>query len=151
MLVYTEVFTSFIIIMAIAMIVTINNHSDIRIARKTSGLRATAVFAACSAGGVLFGPVGLAIGASVGGATAIKMTRKNTKSLVEFVNGLSKKQKKKLVKKVKEDVSRIDIGGKKKDILSWICQHDKVPIIVVQTVMNYIKQDLDMRIIENKK
>lgn len=138
---------------AIIMILTNNNHNNIRIARKTSGLGATAVFAACSAGGVLFGPVGLAIGASVGGATAIKMTLKNTKSLVEFLNGLSKKQKKKLVKNVKEDVSRIYIGGKKKDpnILSWICQHDKVPIIVVQTVMNYIKQDLDMRIIENKK
>lgn len=138
---------------AIIMILNNNNHNNIRIARKTSGLGATAVFAACSAGGVLFGPVGLAIGASVGGATAIKMTLKNTKSLVEFVNGLSKKQKKKLVKKVKEDVSRIYIGGKKKDpnILSWICQHDKVTIIVVQTVMNYIKQDLDMRIIENKK
>lgn len=138
---------------AIIMILNNNNHNNIRIARKTSGLGATAVFAACSAGGVLFGPVGLAIGASVGGATAIKMTLKNTKSLVEFLNGLSKKQKKKLVKNVKEDVSRIYIGGKKKDpnILSWICQHDKVPIIVVQTVMNYIKQDLDMRIIENKK
>lgn len=138
---------------AIIMILNNNNHNNIRIARKTSGLGATAVFAACSAGGVLFGPVGLAIGASVGGATAIKMTLKNTKSLVEFLNGLSKKQKKKLIKNVKEDVSRIYIGGKKKDpnILSWICQHDKVPIIVVQTVMNYIKQDLDMRIIENKK
>lgn len=135
---------------AIIMILNNNNHNNIRIARKTSGLGATAVFAACSAGGVLFGPIGLAIGASVGGATAIKMSLKNTKSLVDFVNGLSKKQKKKLVKKVKEDVSRIDIGGKK-DILSWICQHDKVTIIVVQTVMNYIKQDLDMRIIENKK
>lgn len=135
---------------AIIMILNNNNHNNICIARKTSGLGATAVFAACSAGGVLFGPVGLAIGASVGGATAIKMSLKNTKSLVDFVNGLSKKQKKKLVKKVKEDVSRIDIGGKK-DILSWICQHDKVTIIVVQTVMNYIKQDLDMRIIENKK
>lgn len=51
---------------AIIMILNNNNHNNIRIARKTSGLGATAVFAACSAGGVLFGPVGLAIGASVG-------------------------------------------------------------------------------------
>lgn len=153
MLVYTEVFTSFIIIMAIAMIVTINNHSDIRIARKTSGLRATAVFAACSAGGVLFGPIGLAIGASVGGATAIKMTRKNTKSLVEFVNGLSKKQKKKLAVNVMENVMRVFYSRKKKDqnLLLWMCRHDKVPIIVTKTVFNYITKDLDMRIIENKK
>lgn len=138
---------------AIISIVTNNNLSDIRIARKTSGLGATAAFAACCAGGVLFGPVGLAIGASVGGATAIKMTRKNTRSLEEFLNGLTKKQKKKLVNNVKQDVSRSFVCEikKKQNILAWICQHDRVPVVVKVTVWNYLEKDLGMRIIERKK
>lgn len=79
--------------------------------------------------------------------------RKNTKSLVEFVNGLSKKQKKKLAVNVMENVMRVFYSRKKKDqnLLLWMCRHDKVPIIVTKTVFNYITKDLDMRIIENKK
>lgn len=55
-------------------IAIVSDEHNVRVALKQSGKGAAVCAACCFAGGVLLGPVGLAVGGAAGGVAAYKMT-----------------------------------------------------------------------------
>ncbi|XP_013098638.1 protein C19orf12-like [Stomoxys calcitrans] len=123
------------------------NEKNVRITVKQSGKGAIICAACCFAGGVLLGPVGMAIGGAAGGITAY-MTQGSFRSLGEvIINDLSDAQKELLVQKVTDavkDVNPADLAV----LLPLIMTDASIQQAVLNTVVSFVASELSLEIID---
>ncbi|XP_023167190.1 protein C19orf12 homolog [Drosophila hydei] len=129
-------------------IAIIADERNIRVAVKQSG-KGTAICAACCfAGGLLMGPVGLAVGGAAGGIAAYKMTSGTFKPLGEVIlNDLTDAQREQLVQHVTTavaDVHPTDLVM----LLPLITQNASIQQAVLNTIMSFVSNELRMQIVD---
>jgi len=150
-------------------IAIVADERNVRVAVKQSG-KGAAICAACSfAGGMLLGPVGLAVGGAAGGIAAYKMTsgkRRRTPvlSLTTFplpssrtgtfrplgeviLNDLTDAQREQLVQHVTmavADIHPTDVVM----LLPLIVQNASIQQAVLNTVMSFVTNELRMQIVD---
>ncbi|KAH8415344.1 hypothetical protein KR222_004881 [Zaprionus bogoriensis] len=129
-------------------IAIVANEQNVRVAVKQSG-KGTAVCAACCfAGGMLLGPVGLAVGGTAGGLAAYIMTSGKFKPLGEIIlHDLTDTQREHLVQHVAKAVAEIhptDIVM----LLPLITQSATIHQVVLNTVLSFVTTELRMQIVD---
>ncbi|EDW06215.1 protein C19orf12 homolog [Drosophila mojavensis] len=129
-------------------IAIIADERNIRVAVKQSG-KGTAICAACCfAGGLLMGPVGLAVGGAAGGIAAYKLTSGTFRPLGEVIlNDLTDAQREQLVQHVTTavaDVRPTDLVM----LLPLITQNASIQQAVLNTIMSFVTNELRMQIID---
>ncbi|TDG39980.1 hypothetical protein AWZ03_013599 [Drosophila navojoa] len=129
-------------------IAIIADERNIRVAVKQSG-KGTAICAACCfAGGLLMGPVGLAVGGAAGGIAAYKMTSGTFRPLGEVIlNDLTDSQREQLVQHVTTavaDVRPTDLVM----LVPLITQNASIQQAVLNTIMSFVTNELRMQIID---
>ncbi|KAH8309990.1 hypothetical protein KR044_004248 [Drosophila immigrans] len=129
-------------------IAIVADEENVRVAVKQSG-KGTAICAACCfAGGMLMGPVGLAVGGAAGGIAAYKMTSGTFRPLGEVIlNDLTDRQREMLVQHVSKAVAEIhptDVVM----LLPLITQNASIYQAVLSTVMSFVTNELRMQIVD---
>lgn len=129
-------------------IAIVADEQNVRVAVKQSG-KGTAICAACCfAGGLLMGPVGLAVGGAAGGIAAYKMTSGSFRPLGEVIlNDLTDRQREQLVQHVTKAVADIhptDIVM----LLPLIAQNASIQQTVLNTIMSFVTNELRMQIVD---
>ncbi|XP_017062931.1 protein C19orf12 homolog [Drosophila eugracilis] len=129
-------------------IAIVADDRNVRVAVKQSG-KGAAICAACSfAGGMLLGPVGLAVGGAAGGVAAYKMTSGSFRPLGEVImNDLTDTQREQLVQHVSKAVAEIhptDVVM----LLPLIVQNASIQQAVLNTVMSFVTNELRMQIVD---
>ncbi|XP_017029245.1 protein Nazo [Drosophila kikkawai] len=129
-------------------IAIVADERNVRVAVKQSG-KGAAICAACSfAGGMLLGPVGLAVGGAAGGIAAYKMTSGTFRPLGEVIlNDLTDRQREQLVEHVSKAVAEIhptDIVM----LLPLIVQNASIQQAVLNTVVSFVSNELRMQIVD---
>ncbi|ALC48174.1 CG11671 [Drosophila busckii] len=129
-------------------IAIVADERNIRVAIKQTG-KGTAVCAACCfAGGLLMGPVGMAVGGAAGGIAAYKMTSGTFKPLGEVIlNDLTDTQREQLVRHVTKavaDVHPTDLVV----LIPLITGNATIQQAVLNTIMSFVTNELRMQIVD---
>ncbi|XP_017006667.2 protein Nazo [Drosophila takahashii] len=129
-------------------IAIVADERQVRVAVKQSG-KGAAICAACSfAGGMLLGPVGLAVGGAAGGIAAYKMTSGTFRPLGEVIlNDLTDGQREQLVQHVSKAVAEIHPSDVVM-LLPLIVQNASIQQAVLNTVMSFVTNELRMQIVD---
>ncbi|EDV95453.1 protein C19orf12 homolog [Drosophila grimshawi] len=129
-------------------IAIIADERNIQVAMKQTG-KGTAICAACCfAGGMLMGPVGLAVGGAAGGIAAYKMTSGTFKPLGEVIlNDLTDRQRESLVQHVTNAIAEIhptDVVL----LLPLIAKNASIQQAILNTIMSFVSNELRMQIVD---
>ncbi|XP_068159118.1 protein Nazo-like [Drosophila tropicalis] len=129
-------------------IAIVADDQNVRVTVKQSG-KGAAICCACSfAGGMLLGPVGLAVGGAAGGIAAYKLTSGSFRPLGEIIlNDLTDAQREQLVQhvtKAVQDVHPTDLAM----LLPLIMSNVPVQQAVLNTVMSFVTNELRMQILD---
>ncbi|XP_017134049.1 protein C19orf12 homolog [Drosophila elegans] len=129
-------------------IAIVADERNVRVTVKQSG-KGAAICAACSfAGGMLLGPVGLAVGGAAGGIAAYKMTSGSFRPLGEVIlNDLTDAQREQLVQHVSKAVADIHPTDFVM-LLPLIVQNASIQQAVLNTVMSFVTNELRMQIVD---
>ncbi|XP_064540266.1 protein C19orf12 homolog [Drosophila montana] len=129
-------------------IAIVADERNIRVAVKQSA-KGTAICAACCfAGGLLMGPVGLAVGGAAGGIAAYKVTSGTFKPLGEVIlNDLTDMQREQLVQHVTKAIAEVHPTDLVM-LLPLITQNASVQQAVLSTIMSFVTNELRMQIVD---
>uniref|UniRef100_A0A6M2DQA2 Uncharacterized protein n=1 Tax=Xenopsylla cheopis TaxID=163159 RepID=A0A6M2DQA2_XENCH len=117
---------------------------SMRVTIRESGKWALITSASVLTGGLLLGPVGLALGGIVGGCTGALKTRGRFRSAADIImNDLSVQQQEVLFNRLRRVVADLDIQDVAV-ILPFILNNDLVKQEMLKIVGNFITRDLHM-------
>ncbi|KAJ6637561.1 Protein Nazo [Pseudolycoriella hygida] len=126
----------------------LTDQRNMRVTMKQSAKGAMICGASSFAGGLVFGPVGLAIGGIIGGLSAWQMSKDEFKSLGEIIkNDLTDYQREQLLQHIMASVRDIEIT----DIailLPLLMSTESVQATVLKTVVTYIGRELSLRVVD---
>ncbi|XP_030378217.1 protein C19orf12 homolog [Scaptodrosophila lebanonensis] len=129
-------------------IAIIADEQQVRVAVKQSAKGAAICAASSFAGGMLMGPVGLAIGGAAGGIAAYKMTSGKFRPLGEVIlNDLTDRQREQLVQHVSKAVAEIHPSDVVM-LLPLLMNNASIQQAVLKTVVSFVSNELRMQIID---
>lgn len=126
----------------------VSDNANVRVCVKQSGKGALVCGAMSLAGGLLLGPPGLAIGGTLGGLTAYKMSTGTFRPIGEILmNDLSDQQQEALVQHVQAAVADVGVSDLAL-LIPLLARNTDIQMAVLQTVTAFVTNELRMQIID---
>ncbi|XP_055844099.1 protein C19orf12 homolog [Episyrphus balteatus] len=126
----------------------VSDNANVRVCVKQSGKGAMVCGAICLAGGLLLGPPGLAIGGTVGGLTAYKMSSGTFRPIGEILmNDLTERQQEQLVQHVQAAVADVGVSDLAL-LIPLLARNADIQTAVLRTVTSFVTNELRLQIID---
>ncbi|XP_053950079.1 protein C19orf12 homolog [Anastrepha obliqua] len=126
----------------------IANERNVRVTMKQTCKGAMVCAASAFTGGLLLGPVGLAVGGTAGGLMAYKMTSGSFRPLADvLLNDLTDEQQEQLVRHVNNAVAEFEISDLAV-LLPLLMNNASIQQAVLKTAITFVSNELKMQIID---
>ncbi|XP_011181993.1 protein C19orf12 homolog [Zeugodacus cucurbitae] len=124
------------------------NERNVQVTMKQSAKGAMVCAASAFTGGILLGPVGLAIGGTAGGLMAYKMTSGSFRPLADvLLNDLTDDQQERLVQHVNNAVREFQISDLAL-LLPLLMNNASIQQAVLKTAISFVSNELRCQIID---
>ncbi|XP_076333568.1 protein C19orf12 homolog [Tachypleus tridentatus] len=133
-------------LMNILMILVSEENLKVTVTESLKGGIITGTSAAL--GGLLMGPVGLAVGGAVGGCAASYMAADKFKPVVEVLQEMSYDKKKRLVDAVTDVTSNLNITDVAK-LAVLLSGNTAVRRMVIDAVISFLRNELNYKVFDN--
>jgi len=124
------------------------DEENMKVTIKESGKGTLVCATVCFIGGLLAGPVGLAVGGTIGGIGALIMTKDSFKPVSEIIrDDLTVAQKEMLAQKIFSAINEFhpkDIAA----LLALLANNQSLQKSVIETVANFLTKEMKLRIID---
>ncbi|XP_076333567.1 protein C19orf12 homolog [Tachypleus tridentatus] len=130
-------------LMNILMILASEENLKVTVNESVKGGLLTGTSAAL--GGLLMGPVGLAVGGAVGGCAASYMAADKFKPVVEVLQEMSYDKKKRLAQAVKNVISNLNITDVAK-LAVLLSRNTAVRKMVIDAVISFLRNELNYKV-----
>ncbi|XP_067640531.1 protein Nazo [Eurosta solidaginis] len=126
----------------------IANEQNVRVTMKQSTKGAMVCAASAFAGGLLLGPVGLAVGGTAGSLMAYKMTSGSFRPLADvLLNDLTDAQQEQLIRHVNKALAEFQISDLA-ILLPMIMSNANIQQAVLKTAKSFVSNELKLQIID---
>ncbi|XP_004536446.1 protein C19orf12 homolog [Ceratitis capitata] len=126
----------------------IANERNVQVTMKQATKGSLVCAASAFAGGILLGPVGLAVGSAAGGLMAYKMTSGKFRPLADvLINDLTDRQKEQLVRRVNNAVAEFAISDLA-ILLPMLMNNASIQEAVLKTAISFVSNELRVQVIQ---
>lgn len=126
----------------------IANERNVQVTMKQTAKGAMVCAASAFAGGILLGPLGLAVGGTAGGLMAYKMTSGTFRPLADvLLNDLNDDQKERLVRHVNNAVAEFEISDLAM-LLPLLMNNASIQQAVLKTAISFVSNELRCQIVD---
>ncbi|KAG4068743.1 hypothetical protein HA402_002434 [Bradysia odoriphaga] len=128
-------------------IAILSQERNMRVTVKHSAKGALICGASCFVGGLVAGPVGMAVGGTVGGISAWKMSQGQFKPVSEIIrNDLTVQQKEKLMEHIMASVRDLDVTDAAV-LLPMLMGSASIQQAVLSSVVTFVGKELNLQMV----
>ncbi|XP_037028652.1 protein C19orf12 homolog [Bradysia coprophila] len=128
-------------------IAILTQEQNMRVTVKQSAKGALICGASCFVGGLVAGPVGMAVGGTVGGISAWKMSQGQFKPVSEIIrNDLTARQKEKLMEHIMASVRDLDVTDAA-ILLPMLMGSASIQQAVLSSVVTFVGKELNLQMV----